>query len=221
MRDKLGLMDKAVPLQQRYDKYVLWLNTKNYPVSDFIAAELGLTVGEADVFAELGALDEEEFDIIDQKGFDIGHLFLIVRASKVTRNIIYQRSQEIINAMQPLNMMKRIVDENSNYIKVEELIRKVSAKCWSKLSSYLKQRGIEDGTINKGFRSMLVTANMKITKGELLSDKMVEWIVRAVHHDKSLALGVFTNDVIRLNFHDDYVILTQISESMSEYETGK
>ena len=219
MRDKLKLLDASIPLQKRYDDFLLWQSSINHVVIEFMAQELVLTVSEVAVFNELGELEEDEFDIIDKTGFDIGLLFIVVRAPEKVRRIMYSRCDEILKSSQPLTFLKEIVDEHSDYTGIEELVKQISGDCWKSIASYLKQRNIISGTINSAIRSMLMQVGNKINKKSDVSDKQYEWIVRAIQHDHAQSIGVFTNETIKTDFNDDYLIITRIHEHIERYET--
>ena len=217
MKDKLGLLNIAVPLQERYDKFLLWLSSKNHAVIEFMAQELGLTVSEVDVFNELGELDENEFEIIDRIGFDIGLLFIVVRAPKEVRKIMYDSSESILNSPQPLTSLMEIVDSQNDYTSIEDLVRQISGDCWKSVASYLRQRDLTSGTITKSIRSMLVQVGNKINAGNSASDKQYAWIIRAVQHDNVDSLGIFTNETIQTDFSEDYQIIIKIHEHIERY----
>lgn len=220
MRDKLCLLDTTISLQKRYDIFLFWLSSKNHGVIEFIAQELGLAVSEVDVFNELGELDAEEFDSIDQIGFDIGLLFIVVRAPKEVRRIMYERHVEILSSPQPLTTLKAIVDEHSNYNSIEELVKQVSGNCWKSVASYLRQRDIISGTITKSIRSMLMQVGKKINEEKEISEKQWGWIVRAIQHDHAGDLGIFTNDNLKENHYEDYELFIQIHEHIVKYATN-
>lgn len=219
MRDKLKLLDASISLQKRYDDFLLWQSSINHVVIEFMAQELGLTVSEVAVFNELGELEEDEFDIIDKTRFDIGLLFIIVRAPEKVRRIMYSRCDEILNSSQPLTFLKEIGDEHNDYTCIEELVKQISGDCWKSIASYLKQRGINSGTINSKIRSMLMMVGNNINKTLDVSDKQYGWIIRAIQHDYAQSLGVFTNETIKTDFNDDYLIITRIHEHIERYET--
>lgn len=219
MRDKLKLLDTSIPLQKRYDDFLLWQSSINHVVIEFMAQELRLTVSEVAVFNELGELEEDEFDIIDKTGFDIGLLFIVVRAPEKVRRIMYGRSEEILKSSQPLTFLKEIVDQHSDYTSIEELVKQISGDCLKSIASYLRQRNIESGTITKKIRSLLVQVGNKINSEDIVSDKQIAWIIRAIQHDYAQSIGVFTNETIKTDFHDDYLIITKVHEHIEKYET--
>ena len=221
MHDVLCLRDNSTPLQERYDRFLLWVNDKNFTSANIIAEELGLDVSEVNVFFELGNLDDDEFAIIDEKGFDMAMVFLIVRSERRGRNEIYSHYEEILNDAQPLRKLMVIADKSSTYNSAVELVKKVNGNCWLSISNYLKQRGIVNGTITSKIRGMLFWAGKAVISGKKLSVDQIAWIIRAIEHDKSKSLGVFTNDTIRLEFNDDYQIFAEIHEILNEYEVNE
>lgn len=220
MRDNLGLLNALIPLQKRYDAFLLWLSSKNHAVIEFMAQELGLTVSEVDVFNELGDLDEDEFNRIDKIGFDIGLLFIVVRAPKEIRNIMFDRHQEILNSLQPLTVLKSIVDEHSSYTSIEEMVRKISSDCWKSIASYLRQRDLVSGTITKKIRGMIMQVGIKVSRDEGISEGQLDWIVRAIEHDHTKTLGIFTNESIRTEYYEDYLTFQQIQEHIRRYASN-
>lgn len=219
MKDKLKLLDASIPLQKRYDNFLLWQSSINHVVIEFMAQDLGLTVSEVAVFNELGELEEDEFAVIDKTGFDIGLLFIVLRAPEKVRRIMYGRSDEVLKSSQPLTFLKEIVDEHNDYTGIEELVKQISGDCWKSISSYLKQRNIISETINSGFRSMLMQVGNKLNKELEVSEKQYGWIVRGIQHDYAKAIGVFTNETIKNDFNDDYLMIIRIHEHIEKYET--
>lgn len=219
MKDKLNLLNSSIPLQKRYDDFIIWQSSINHVVIEFMAQELGLTVSEVAVFNELGELEDDEFTIIDKTGFDIGLLFIVVRAPKKVRRIMYDRSVEILKFPQPLTLLKEIVDEHSDYTGIEELVKQIAGDCWKSLASYLRQRDIISGTITKDIRSMFMRVANNINKGNEITEKQLGWIIRAIQHDYAQSIGVFTNETVRTEFPDDYQIIIRIHEHIEKYET--
>nr|WP_315088855.1 hypothetical protein [uncultured Chryseobacterium sp.] len=219
MKDKLKLLDSSIPLQERYDAFLLWQSSINHVVIEFMAQELGLNVSEVAVFNELGELEEDEFDIIDKTKFDIGLLFIVVRAPEKVRRIMYDRSEEILKSSQPLTFLKEIVDEHSDYTEIEELVKQISGDCWKSIASYLRQRNIISGTITKNIRRMLMQVGNNINDAKEISEGQLGWIIRAIQHDHADSIGIFTNDTVKADFNDDYIIVTRIHEHIERYET--
>ncbi len=220
MKDKLKLLDSSIPLQKRYDDFLLWQSSINYVVIELLAQELGLNVSEVAVFNELGELEDDEFAVIDKTGFDIGLLFIVVKAPEKIRRIMYDRSDEILKSSQPLTFLKEIVDEHSDYTSIHELVKQISGDCWKSVSSYLKQRNLTSGTINTGIRNMLRQVGDKINKNSEVSERQYDWIVRAVEHDYAQSLGIFTNETIETEFSDDYQVIIKIHEHIEKYDTN-
>ncbi|GEM63389.1 hypothetical protein SF1_13710 [Sphingobacterium faecium NBRC 15299] len=219
MNDKLKLLDLSIPLQQRYDCFLIWLSSKNHVVIEFMAQDLGLTVSEVDVYNGLGELEDDEFAAIDKTGFDIGLLFIVLRAPEKVRRLMYKRSDEILKSSQPLTLLKEIVDENSDYTGIEELVKLISGNCWKSIASYLKQRNIDRNTLSVKLRSMLMGVGNSINLKKQISDAQLAWIIRAIQFDHSESSGVFTNEILEKDFNDDYQIFIKIHEHIEKYDT--
>jgi len=219
MKDKLNLLDSSIPLQKRYDDFILWLSSKNHAVIELMAQELGLAVSEVAVFNELGELEDDEFAVIDKTGFDIGLLFIVVRAPEKVRRIMYDRSVEILKSSQPLTLLKEIGDAHSDYTSIEELVKQISGNCWKSIASYLRQRSIVSGTITKNIRRMLMQVGNNINNEKEITDGQLGWIIRAIQHDNAESIGVFTNETIKTDFNDDYLLILRIHEHIERYET--
>lgn len=220
MKDKLNLLDSSIPLQKRYDDFILWLSSKNHAVIELMAQELGLAVSEVAVFNELGELEDDEFAVIDKTGFDIGLLFIVVRAPEKVRRIMYDRSVEILKSSQPLTLLKEIGDAHSDYTSIEELVKQISGDCWKSIASYLRQRNITSGTITTKIRSMLMQVGKRINTQSEVSDKQYAWIIRAIQHDYSESIGAFANEIVKTEFFEDYQIIIKIHEHIEKYETN-
>jgi len=214
MIDTLGLLDMSIPLSERYDKFLLWMSTKNHSIPELLAHEIGVNPSVIDVFFMLGHIDDEEFNMIDARKLDIGALFIFIRYSKEIRTKVYENAEKLLKSGQPLAMIKAFIDEHNTF-NAGELIQKVSSKCWSKISQYLKQRSIVNGTITAGFRSFLVTCAKQKNQGKELSTAQVDWIERAILHDKIKELGIFTNSALVKNFNDDYLLLKEIINNIN------
>jgi hypothetical protein len=221
MIDNKKLLDTKIPLSKRYDEFIIFVSGRNNSIPEFVANDLGIEPWQVDVFFELNNLDEEEFEIIDKIGFDIGHLFVVVRAERRIRNLMYERCEEILTAEQPLTILKNITDENSHYNVVEQNIHLISAKCYKSLATYLKDTKIVNGTITSKFSSFLNKVSARRSKNEIISEKMASWIIRAIHHDKEKNLGIFTNDIVKNEYPEDLKLIVEISENIDIYASNK
>jgi hypothetical protein len=211
MSDILGLLKSSIPLQQRYDSFVLWISKKNNNVPDLLAFELEVDTGVVEVFFELGNLDDDEFEIIDQSKLDISEMFIFVRFNRSIRNKVYEKAAELLASPQPLSAIKAFIDKQSQ-TNIEELVGQVSPKCWSAISKYLKDRDIVNGTITRRIRSMFVN----VAKGTL-TGKMTDWIIRAIFHDKEKELGIFTSELIKQKYPTDYQLFVEIRDNLESY----
>lgn len=209
------LTDNTIPLQKRFEEFVLWSTSNPCGVIDRLAEQLSVAPGVVEVFYELGNLDEKEFEIIDEKKIDIDSLFLVVRCNKAIREMIYENAGRLMRD-RPITAIREFIEEHSvpNF---NPLIQSISANVWGKTAQYLKALNIEDGTINKNFRSMLVRANIIKKGGKEISEKMVNWIVSGIVHDLESELGIFTNENIKNNFPKDFVVIEKIIFLINAY----
>jgi hypothetical protein len=209
MADLLQLTNKGVPLQKRYDQFVLWINEQTNNVPELLANSLGVDVSVVDVFFELGNLDVEEFSLIDENNIDIDELFLIVRTRKEVRLEAYKNASVLLSGKQPLKAIREFIDKQM-FGSQEDLIKRVSADGWSCINKYIKQRNIVNGTITKSFRSFLYRVSKFKKENRELSSAMMDWLIRAIIHDDANNLGVFTNSALKKEFSDDYELLGKI-----------
>ena len=221
MRDILKLTDADIPIQKRYDAFLIWCNEHPSSVSEIIAEQLGVNSSIIDVYLLLGDL-EEEFDIIDQKKIDVDFLFLIVRCDKYLRMKIYNNSEVILSNDQPVNALRTFIDKET-VPDFATLIQQVSPAAWGSIAKYLKDRGITSGRLSISFRSMLVMATRHRKAGKEISEKMADWIILAMTRDKEKGFNVFLNDGLKKKLPEDYkifeTIFSQIENVTSKKET--
>lgn len=209
MKDKLSLEDLSIPLRKRYDDFLVWSNSNASSIIEIIAEQLGVQPGVVDVFNELANLEDDEFEIIDKNKIDIDSLFLIVRNNKSIRSKIYENSTQLLKSDQPLTAIRSFIERavEPNY---HELVQKISPNSLKSIAKYLKDRSIVSGTITAQLPSMLSKAAVKRSKEELISEKMVDWIIRAMTRDLEKELNIFCNDNIKNNFPEDYKIFIEL-----------
>lgn len=212
MIDKLKLCDTNVAIQKRYDDFVRWISSKNNNVTELLAEELGVDSSVVDVFFELGNLDEEEFIEIDNNKIDVGALFVFIRCSKDIRQKVYCRSNILLSSQQPLKAIREFIDNEK--VDLDILVNSLSAKSLGSIATYLKSRDIDEGALNKGFRSMIVNAAKSVNKKSKISDKMIDWILEALTYDQEKQLGVFLNGDLKSKFPADFEIIKSIIENI-------
>lgn len=210
MEDKLNLLDSNIPLLERYDSYLKW-ESQNSNVSIQINAQnLGIKEAHVEVYYDLGKLEEEEFSIIDGCKIPIDHLFLIVKVEKEKRLELYRNYSTIINATnEPVKAIRNYIDGDNEPL-FEEMLHNVSPKAYFSISSYLKQRDIQNGTITKRFRGFMIQVGKRLENGQKISDKQIDWIVKAISHSEVNSLNVFSNDILKNDFLKDYKIFQKI-----------
>jgi hypothetical protein len=202
MKDILNLTDVGIPIQKRYDEFLLWSNSHSSIIPDVIADQIKVDSSVVDVFLVLGEL-EDEFDIINEKKIDVSALFLIVRCKKEVRLKIYDNAEVLLAESQPMHAIRKFIEKASSP-DFTEVINMITAKTWKIISNYIKQRKIESGTISDKFPNMLAKCSTFKTQGKLISEPMCEWIIRAIVHDKEHAFGIFTNVEILNHSSEDF-----------------
>ena len=202
------LTNRHIPLQERYDAFVLWINEKTNNVSELLASELSIEVSVIDVFFELGNLDPEEFDLIDVSGLDIDELFIVVRARKDIRLRIYNRSKTFLTQTQPLKAIRDFIDDET-FVKQEEFLRKVSSDGWKCIAKYLKSRNIDNGAISKRFRGLLGTLAKFRIQGREFSPDQMSWLIGGILHDLQMELHVFTCDDLKTTYREDFNLISK------------
>lgn len=212
MADKLHLLNADIPLQIRYDKYLEWESQNSTVSLQVVAQNLEIRIAYVEVFVDLGKLDEEEFNIIDDCKINIDSLVLITKEEKPTREKIYSNYNIIIsNTNEPLKALRNFIDGDNEPLFREKLER-VSPEAYFKIAQYLKQVGIEQGTITKQFRGLLVSVGKRLQNEETVSDPQIDWIVRAITFSNIHTLNVFSNELLETDFPDDYLIFQEIVE---------
>lgn len=210
MADKLKLLDTSVPLLDRYDIYLEWESQNSTISLQVVSQNLEIGIAYVEVFIDLGKLDVEEFKIIDEKKIDMDSLVLILKENKEDRKHIYENFLSIIsNTSEPVKSLRNFIGGDNEPLFREKLIN-ISPEAYFRISQYLKQTGIINGTITKSFRGFLVTIGKKIQNEEFISDKQFDWLVKAISHSNVHSLDIFTNEIIRVDFPEDYNIFRQI-----------
>ncbi|WP_333810081.1 hypothetical protein [Flavobacterium sp.] len=216
MEDKLNLLDPNIPLSERYDSYLEW-ETQNSTISiQVIAQNLGIREAHVEVYFDLGKLDEEEFNTIDDSKIPIDHLFLIIKEDKQKRIELYNNYKIIVNdTKEPIKAIRNYIDGDNEPL-FKKMLHNVSPNAYYSVSSYLKQRDIQSGTIIKGFRGCLINVGNRVKNGDVISDKQIDWIVKAIAHSEVESLNVFSNDILKNDLPDDYEIFRKIITEISK-----
>jgi len=210
MADKLDLLNKNVPLLDRYDKYLEWESQNSTISLQVVSQNLEIGIAYVEAFIDMGKLDTEEFKIIDDTNIDIDSLVLILKESKKSRNRIYENFLSIVsNTTEPIKSLRNFIDGDNEPL-FREKLENISPKAYSRIAQYLKQTSTVSGTINLPFRKLLVTISKNLKNGSLVSDKQFDWVVRAITHSNIHSLNVFTNEIIEKDFPEDYIIFKEI-----------
>lgn len=210
MTDILKLLDDDIPLQKRYDTFLFWDHENTCGVTYLIAEKLGIKVSYVEVFYELGTLDAEEFESIDKLKITIDALFFVVKQNKELRLKIYANYENIIkNATQPIRALKKFIDDDCEP-DFKMKLHSISAGAYGSIASYLKSLNIEDGSITRQFRGLLVSISKLINNGDEMSDKQANWVIRAITHDKNMSFNIFTNDILKTDYPNDFIIFQDI-----------
>lgn len=210
MDDKLNLLDPNIPLSERYDSYLKWESQNSTISIQVIAQNLGIREAHVEVYFDLGKLEDEEFNAIDSCKIPIDHLFLIIKEDKEKRLELYKNYTTIINGTsEPVKAIRNYIDGDNEPL-FKQLLHNISPEAYFSISSYLKQRDIQSGTIIKGFRNCLIQVGNRVRKGEEISDKQIDWIVKAISHSEVETLNVFSNDILKTDYPDDYEIFQKI-----------
>lgn len=202
MKDILGLTDIGIPIQERYDKFLLWSNTHPAIIADVIAGQIEVDSSVVDVFFLLGEM-EDEFQIIDDKKIDVSALFLIVRCEKAVRMKIYDNAERLLSESQPMHAIRRFIEKASSP-DFNSIVNQISATTWKIASKYVRSRKIESGTITSKFPGMLNKAYRFKNNGWRISDNMCDWIIRGIVHDREHEFGIFTNPEILDHSPEDF-----------------
>jgi hypothetical protein len=206
-----NLTAKHIPLQKRYDDFVVWISEKTNNVPELIAVELEVEPSVVDVFFELANFDTEEFAMIDKCELDIDELFIIVRTKRNIRMQVYENAKTLLADPQPLKAIREFID-NAIFGTQDQLLRKVSSGAWKCVAKYLKSRSIEDGTITRKYRSLLVSLAKYKDQDKEFSDKQIDWLVRGILHDHEAELRIFTSNDLKNSFKDDYILIEKALE---------
>ncbi len=210
MEDKLDLLDLKIPLMERYNRYLKWDSQNSIVAIQIISQNLGISEANVEVYFDLGKLDDEEFDIIDNCKIPIDHLFLIIKEDKERRIELYNNYITIINGTnEPVKAIRNYIDGDNEPL-FKQLLQNVSYGAYRSISSYLKQTNTVKGTITTGFRSCLYQVSNKVENGDEISDGQTDWIVKAISYAESQGLNVFSNDLLKSDFIDDYEIFQKI-----------
>ncbi|MDT0554505.1 hypothetical protein [Patiriisocius hiemis] len=211
MADKLDLLNKSVPLLNRYDKYLEWESQNSTISLQVVSQNLEIATPYVEAYTDMGKLDyPDEFNTIDSLNIDLDSLVLILKEESDIREHIYANySSIILNTTQPIKALRNFIEGNNEPL-FRDKLESITPQAYFKIAQYLKQVGIIEGTINKGFRGLLVSIGRKIQNDEYVSDKQFDWVVRAITHSNIHSLSVFTNEIIEKDFPEDYIIFKEI-----------
>lgn len=215
MADILNLNDSLIPISKRYDDFLLWSHEHPSIIPEVIAENLGVEISVVNVFHQLGEF-EQHFQNIDEKKVSVDSLFLLVRYDNPeVWEKVFEQVDVIQGDSQPMNALRMFI-EKIMIPDYYETINNISAKAFASIAKTLKARNITSGTINKSFRGMLVLASKNRINNERISNKMCDWIMRAINRDVQNELGIFNNEDLLNNYTEDYnyfeVLITQLPQ---------
>lgn len=200
-----------IPLQVRYDEFLEWTSQQGNNNPEFLAPKLNVEPSIVDLFFELGALDEDEFQIIDQYKIDVGILYLIVHFGKAIRKRIYPKMSEFLGLAHPLTAIRDFVDEEIVSV-YSVLLRQINGGYWKSISAYLKAKGVNDGLLKKGVRSFFFSIGRHVSLGNELTINQLEYVAQIVIYDNEYEHGVFMNDQAQKDYAEDCKLIEEVVE---------
>lgn len=200
-----------IPLQERYDQFLEWVSQQSINNPEFLAPKLEVQPSVIDLFYELGALETEEFDIIDEHKIDVGILYLIVHFDKSIRSRIYARVVEFRELAQPLTAIREFVDEEIVSV-YSGLLKQVCGGYWKSISQYLKAKDIDTGLLKKSVRSFFYSIGKHVSSGNELTINQLDYAAQMIVFDDEYEHGVFQNDQVHKDYPDDCQLMREALE---------
>ncbi len=200
-----------IPLQQRYDQFLEWVSQQGNNNPEVLAPKLDVQPSVIDLFYELGALEPEEFTIIDEHKIDVGILYLIVHFNKPIRSRIYPRVADFMELAQPLSAIRDFVDEEIVSV-YSGLLKKICGGYWKSISGYLKAKDINTGLLKKGIRGFFFSIGRHVDNGNELTINQLEYAAQIIVFDDEYEHGVFLNDQVLKDYPDDCELMKEAVE---------
>jgi hypothetical protein len=205
------LINIEVPLQERYDQFLKWVSEQGNSNPEYLAPKLKVHPSIVDLFYELGALDAEEFSIIDEHKIDVGILYLIVHFNKTIRRKIYPRIDEFKLMAQPLSAIRDFVDDEIVSV-YSGLLKQISGGYWKSIAAYLKAKDVDIGLLKKGVRGFFYSIGKHVDNGNELTINQLEYAAQIIVYDDEYKHGVFLNDQVQKDFSEDYELMVEAIE---------
>ena len=200
-----------IPLQKRYDQFLEWVSQQGNNNPEVLAPKLNVPPSIIDLFYELGALEPEEFEIIDEHKIDTGILYLIVHFNKSIRSRIYPQVAAFMEMDQPLTAIREFVDDEIVSV-YSNLLKEISGEYWKSISAYLKAKGIDSGMLKKKVRSFFYNIGRHVTSGNELTISQLEYAAQIIVYDYEYEHGVFLNDQVQKDYKADCELMTEAIE---------
>jgi len=193
--DHHNLTENSVPLIERirlFNKII-----EKYGVQDehILSNILKVTPQVIIAFYELNVLDKEEIEFLNNKNLDMGIISTLMNIQPNIRQHIYPKLDEFLREKYPVYHIIEFINEGEWTYKIEKLYKEIKKRYWGEASSYLKDNSIESGTVNKGFRRMLVSI-----KTNNATKKQLQWLERAIIYDAEQNLGIFDAKTFQVRF---------------------
>jgi hypothetical protein len=125
----LDLLNSEIPLQDRYDNFLSWLDEQNNHNSDYLASLQGVGTWIIDLYFQLHDLDDEEFKIIADNNIDLDTVYFIVHFKKVIRYKIYLKIKVFLSLRQTLSAIRSYV-YNEVIAEYEHKLQQISGDFW-------------------------------------------------------------------------------------------
>lgn len=198
----LDLENIENPLQERYDRFLEWVSQQGNYNAEFLAPKINVEPSVIDLFFELGALEVDEFKIIDAHKIDVGILYLIVHFNKAIRSRIYPVISDFLSLPHPLSAIREFVDQEivSEY---NLLLSKVSGNYWKSISAYLKAKDVNSGLFNAKARSFFYDIGNAVNRNSILTLNQLDYAAQILVFDSELRHGVFFNDQAKKDYPTD------------------
>lgn len=177
-----------------------------------LSLALNLTPQVVIMYNNLLKCDKKELEILEPVQ-DIEIVKVLMLIPTIIREKIYQHLDRLLKDDYPLTRIIDFIENGPWRTRITDVYAKVSSNYWKQIASYLKDRNVVDGTINKAFRQMLFS--IALNKA---SNSQLDWLERGIIHDYERGLGIFIRPELKSKFNNEIEIIEKFLADYEQYD---
>jgi hypothetical protein len=189
------LINNEIPLEERINLFNKLITKYGVQDEHILSNILKVKPQIIIAFYELNSLDEEEIDFLNRKNLDIGIVSVLMNIQPEIRKHIYRKLDYFMKSNYPVSEILNYINNGGWNYSISSVYTETDRDFWGEVSSYLKDKSVDSGTINKKFRSLLISI-----KKNSASKKQLEWLERGIIYDYEEHLGIFTAETFKLRY---------------------